>query len=153
MRTGTVKSALIKLSVSTIILAFLISLIVAYPHDSDNGIIGGLIILVIFPSTLLFGIDASRAIKRETPSHRSVQILGKALGVPQGVFGVILVAFGVVFPIMSIRDFIETGSFGENPAFRIVCIGTAILMFSIGYHYVKESLWLLGIGPKPNNEK
>jgi hypothetical protein len=151
--TGTVKFALIKLLVSTIVLAFLIALIIANPHSSDNGIIGGLIIVVIFPSTLLFGIDASRAIKRETPSHRSVQILGKALGVPQGVFGMILVAFGVVFPIMGIRDFIETGSLGENPVFRLVYIGTAILMFSIGYHYVKESLWLLGFGRKPNNEQ
>jgi hypothetical protein len=108
---------------------------------------------VIFPSTLLFGIDASRAIKREIPSHRSMQIFGKALGVPQGVSGLIRVAFGVVFPIMGIRDFIETGSLGENPVFRLIYIGTAILIFSIGYYYVKESLWLLGIGREPNNEQ
>ena len=153
MSTGTVKFALIKLLVSAIVLAFLIALIIANPHSSANGIIGGLIIVVIFPSTLLFGIDASRAIKRETPSHRSVQILGKALGVPQGVFGVILVAFGVVLPIMGIRDCIETGPLGENPVLHLVYIGTAILMFSIGYHYLKESLWLLGFGRKPNNEQ
>ena len=65
----------------------------------------------------------------------------------------ILVAFGVVFPIMGIRDCIETGSLGENPVFHLVYIGTAILMFSIGYHYLKESLWLLGFGRKPNNEQ
>jgi hypothetical protein len=151
--TGTVKSALIKLLISAIFLAFLIALIVVNPHSASNGIWGGLIVVIVFPSTLLFGIDASRAIKRETPSHRPVQIFGKALGVPQGVLGLILVTFGVVFPIVGIRDFIETGSLGENPVFRLICIGTAILMFSIGYHYMKESLWLLGIGRKPNKEQ
>jgi hypothetical protein len=109
----------------------------------DNGILGGMIVVVIFPSTLLFGIDASRAIKRDNPSHRSVRILGRTLGIPEGVLGVILMAFGVVFPIVGIRDFIENGSIGENPVFRLINIGTAILMFSIGYPYLKESLGLL----------
>ncbi len=152
VRTGTVKSALIKLLVSTIVLAFLIASIVVNPHGPGNGILGGVIIVVVFPSTLLLGIDASRAIKRDNPSHRSVRILGKALGVPQAAFGVILMAFGVVFPIMGTREFIETGSLGENPVFRLIYIGTTILMFSIGYYYVKESLWLLGFGSKPDKD-
>jgi hypothetical protein len=66
---------------------------------------------------------------------------------------VILIAFGVVFPIMGIRDFIENGSLGENPVFRLIYIGTAILTSSIGYYYVKESLWLLGFGSKQSAGK
>ena len=69
-----------------------------------------------------------------------MRILGRTLGIPEGVLGVILMAFGVVFPIVGIRDFIENGSIGENPVFRLINIGTAILMFSIGYPYLKESL-------------
>jgi hypothetical protein len=122
------------------------------PHSLGDGILGALIVIVDFPSTLPFGIDASRAVKVDNPCHRAVRILGNTLGIPQAVFGVVLMVFGVVFPIMGIREFIENGSLGGNPVLRLIYIGTAILMVSIGYYDATGSLWLVGSGSTPDNE-
>jgi hypothetical protein len=149
MHTETIKSALIKLLAATLILAASIAAIIGNPGSSWNGILGGLIVIVIFPSTLLLGIDASRVIKRENPSHRPLRILGKTLGVPQGVFGVILMGFGVVFPIITVRDLIDGKSYGGSAVASFLYLCMAVTFLFVGYHYVKESLWLFGVGRKP----
>jgi hypothetical protein len=70
--------------------------------DRDSGFAGlalGLVVLIGVPSTLLFGIDASRAIGRQKRTNHLMNNVGRVLGIPQSVFGVILMAFGVAYPV------------------------------------------------------
>ena len=48
---------------------------------------------------------------------------------------------------------VPKSSSSTPPVFRLVYMGTAILMFTIRSHYVRENLWFLGVDRKPNKEQ
>jgi hypothetical protein len=118
--------------------------------DRDSpfaGLAVGLVVIVVFPSTLLFAIDASRAIRREITANNSVQVLGKILGIPQAIFGIILMAFGVGYPVYTLLN-----GLGPTPLMTGLYIVMALVMFRVGFYYFKEGLWLIGVGRVRNKE-
>lgn len=118
--------------------------------DRDSPFAGlalGLVVVVVFPSTLLFAIDASRAIRREVLTNNSIRVLGKILGIPQIIFGIILMAFGVTYPVYKIIN-----GLGPTSLMTVLYIFFAFVMFSVGFHYIKEGLWLIGVGRVRNKE-
>jgi hypothetical protein len=118
--------------------------------DRDSpfaGLAVGLVVVVVFPSTLLFAIDASRAIRREILTNNPVRVLGKILGIPQAIFGIILMAFGVAYPVYSLIN-----GLGLTPRVTVLYIVMALVMFCVGFYYVKEGLWLIGVGRVRNRE-
>jgi hypothetical protein len=117
--------------------------------DRDSpfaGLAVGLVVVVVFPSTLLFAIDASRAIRREILTNNSVRFLGKILGIPQAIFGVILMAFGVAYPVYSLIN-----GLGLTPLVTVLIV-MALVMFCVGFYYAKEGLWLIGVARVRNRE-
>lgn len=137
-----IRKALIKLLVAA---AVLIGLILGCFSPIDRelvGIMAGFTILLAFPITVLLSVDASRIIKREMPRKKSVRILGVVLGIPQAVLGTILVAFGIVYPFIGIRDILADLSSGRSGIIPFLTTVTAILMLGVGYYYLREGLGL-----------
>lgn len=148
----SVRSALLKLMVAVMIFAALIPFCFWRTNLDLRGLVGGLILLIIFPSTVLLGIDASRTIRREMPAHRSVRVAGVALGIPQGILGTILVSIGIVLPFVGMYDLAIHHLFGTNSRLPALYLFTSVVSFVVGYHYLKDSLWLMGIVGKKSTE-
>ena len=105
------------------------------------GLALGLVVVVGFPSTLLFGVDASRAIRRQNRTNSLVRNVGRILGIPQIVFGVVLMAFGVAHPVHHFMN-----GLGPTPLIAVAYIILALVMFSVGFYYFREGLHLIGVG-------
>jgi hypothetical protein len=88
----------------------------------------------------LLGIDASRIIKAEKPTNKKIKLLGIFLAVPQAVMGVILVAFGVVFPFIGIDEIISNRAVGRSGVFPFLMTVTAIAFLVVGAYYLREGL-------------
>lgn len=140
MRSPAVTKALMKLLLATVAL---LSLSLLCFGDFDQGLratVGTFVVVVVFPATILLSIDASRTIRREAPSHRPAQMLGLALGFPQAVLGVALLAFGVVYPWFGIREIMRLHAPGAVPIIPMVGIAFALIALPLGYHYVREGV-------------
>jgi hypothetical protein len=149
---NTVKRALIKLLLTTVLLVALILLCFAAIDSGLKAVIGAVIVIIVGPSVLLLGIDVSRAIKQESLAAQSVKVLGRVLGVPQALIGVMLVAWGAAYPaVFGIHDIIVNVSSGTNPTFPVIYTITAGLMFLAGLNYLREGLGLMGFRNKPTN--
>jgi hypothetical protein len=114
-----------------------------FVFDRDSPFAGlaiGLVIIVLFPSTLLLSIDASRAIRKEILTNNSVRVLGKILGIPQVIFGIILIGFGVGYPVYNLMN-----GFGPTPNITAIYIVYALVMFGVGFYYIRDGLWLVGV--------
>jgi hypothetical protein len=134
-----VKKSLWRLIGAAIASAGLIAFFIFDRDSPFSGLAVGLVVVVVFPSTLLFAIDASRAIRREITTDNSVQVLGKILGIPQAIFGIILMAFGVGYPVFTLVN-----GLGPTPLMTVLYIVMALVMFRVGFYYLKEGLWLIG---------
>lgn len=137
-----IRRALTKLLIST---AFLVALASACFMDINGGLKGVLIVVIVilaFPITLLIGIDASRVIKREVPSHKSLRLLGSVLTLPQAIMGTVLVSFGAVYPVFGVNQLIHDVRDGRSSLITLVRILVAGLAFLAGIHYVREGLGL-----------
>ena len=139
---ATIRKGLIKLLASAAVLIGLILACISRSNRDLVGIIGGIIVLLVLPATLLWGIDASRVIKREMPKNKSIRILGTLLGIPQAIMGTILIAFGLVGPFIGVRDFIAERAAGQSGIMPFIMTVTAIAFLIVGYYYVREGLGL-----------
>lgn len=142
-----VKKSLWRLIGAAIASAGLIAFFIFDRGSPFSGLAVGLVVVVVFPSTLLFAIDASRAIRREITTNNSVQVLGKILGIPQAIFGIILLAFGVGYPVYTLVH-----GLGPTPLMTGLYIVMALVMFRVGFYYVKEGVWLVGVGRVRNKK-
>jgi hypothetical protein len=139
---ASVRKALIKLLIATIVLAMLVLLCFADINGGLKGVLIVFIIILAFPITLLIGIDASRAIKRDLPSHKSLRLLGRFLAFPQAIMGTVLIGFAVVYPLFGVRELADDVSKGSTPVLPLVRLVIAALSFCVGLHYVREGLGL-----------
>lgn len=135
-----VRKALIKLFVATILLAMLVLLCFADINGGLKGVLIVFIIILAFPVTLLIAIDASRAIKRDLPSHKSLRVVGRLLAFPQAIMGTVLIGFSVVYPLFGVRELVDDVSMGSAPVSPLVRLVIAALGFSVGLHYIREGL-------------
>jgi hypothetical protein len=85
-----VRGALLKLLGSLIVL---ISLLLGIFSNVDRGLVGimgGVLIVIVVPMTILFSVDASRAIRKQASGNKSLRLFGLILGIPQAVMGTVL---------------------------------------------------------------
>jgi hypothetical protein len=136
-----VKKSLWRLIGAALALATLLTFFALDRDSPFAGLAIGLAGVVVFPSTLLFAIDVSRAIRRDTLPNNSVRVFGKILGIPQIIFGIVLMTFGVAYPVY---NFIH--GLGLTPLITALYIILALVMFRVGYYYIKEGIWLIGVG-------
>ncbi len=142
MSASKVRQSLVKLLVAIIVLVLLTLICFGDIDPGLRGTIATFVVVVVFPVSLLLGIDASRVIKREMPGQRSLRLLGKALALPQAIMGTVLVGFAVVYPLFGIRELVSDISNGVMPALPVVRICIAAFSFIVGLHYVREGLGL-----------
>src|SRR5271154_1805102 len=111
--TPSIRRALLKLLVWAVLL---VGLAFAFFHvDRDfAGVIGGIGVLVALPATILSCVDASRVIRQVDPTSKQVRFLGFALGLPQAVLGVMLLAYGVIYPFFGINDMVSDLALGRS---------------------------------------
>jgi hypothetical protein len=144
--------ALLKLMVALMVFAALIPFCFWHTDLDLRGVVMGLIVLVVFPSTVLLGIDASRTIRREMPAHESVRILGVVLGIPQGILGAILVSIAVFLPFVGMYDLAIHHLYGTKSGLPALYLFASVVSFIVGYHYLKDILWLMGIVNKQSTK-
>jgi hypothetical protein len=138
------RRALLKLLVAFMIFIGLLLGIFSKGDRGLVGIMGGLLVVVVLPVTVLLSIDASRIIKRETSESRSLRGFGVLLGIPQAIMGIVLVAFGLVYPFFGIRALLADSATGLPGFIDLVLTLTAFALLFVGYHYVREGLGLKG---------
>jgi hypothetical protein len=148
MISREVSKSLWKLGATALASASLFALFIFDRESPFAGLAIGLVVLVLFPSMLLFAIDTSRVIRKEARTNASVKVLGYALGIPQLLIGAFLMAFGVVYPV---SIFIK--GLGPTPLMTAPYVGYAMLMFSVGFYYTREGLWLVGLARTHRKEK
>jgi len=148
MSSREVSKSLWKLGATAVASASLFAFFIFDRESPFAGLAIGLVVLVLFPSTLLFAIDTSRVIRKEARSNASIRALGYALGIPQLLFGAFLIAFGVAYPVV-----ILIRGLGPTPLMTAVYVGYAMLMFSVGFYYTREGLWLVGLARAHRKEK
>jgi len=136
----SVRKAVIKLLIATLVLATLILLCFADINEGLKGVLIVFIIILAFPITLLIGIDASRTIRRDLPSHKSLRLLGRFLAFPQAIMGIVLIGFAVVYPLFGVRELADDLARGTSPVMPLARLVIAILGFCVGLHYVREGL-------------
>jgi hypothetical protein len=135
-----IRNSIMKFGSASAVLTALI-LVCLFDNLGDlRGLIIFVIIVLVFPITLLLGIDASKAIKREAPADKGLRTIGWLLGFPQAIMGTILIAFGLVYPFFGIHELMDDLSMKRVPILPIVRIATAFLMFVLGQHYLREGL-------------
>lgn len=140
MRHPAVTKALIKLLLSVCVLAALVFSCFSDINGGLKGVLAVFTVVLAFPITLLIGLDASRAIKREAHAGTSVRVLGRLLAFPQAIMGVVLIGFSVTYPVFAIHELVG-GSADKAPLFVPAAgLGIAALGFVVGMHYVREGL-------------
>jgi hypothetical protein len=142
MRISRVHKSLIKLLAAAVVLATLVALCFVESIGDLRGLIVFFMVVLGFPITLLLGVDASRTIKREIPSHRSLSILGRLLAFPQAVLGTILLGFSLVYPVFEVPAVIHDLSGGRVPVLGLSGLAMAAVGFAVGMHYIREGLGL-----------
>jgi hypothetical protein len=135
-----IRKSLIKLLVATVVLVGLLS---ECFYQSDRGLVGVMAVgtaILALPIVILLSIDASRAIKREISIDKSTRVLGIFLGLPQAVLGILLMAIGIAYPFIGIRNILVNLYLGQPTIFPIISTISAIMMLIIGYYYLREGL-------------
>jgi hypothetical protein len=141
-----VRTALLKLLISTIVLGGLVLFWLSDVNGGLQGFAAVVVVILAFPITLLIAIDAARVIRREEPNHRSLRVLGRFLAFPQAILGTILMGFGAAYPVFGVSELIHDLETGGAPFFPIVRLVVAALMFVVGLRYFREGLGLKGRG-------
>lgn len=136
--SAEIKKSLIKLLVATIVLVGLVSECFYQSDPSLVGVIAVVTGILALPIVILLSIDASRAIKREMSTNKATKALGVLLGIPQAVLGVLLMAIGIGYPFIGIRAIIADLSTGQPTIFPLISTITALMMFVLGYYYLRE---------------
>jgi hypothetical protein len=135
-----VRNALLKLLGSLILFMSLLLGIFSSADRGMVGIMGGLLVVVVAPITILLSIDASRTIRQQSSGHRSLRLFGILLGIPQAVMGIVLIAFGLVYPFFGIRGIVEDVGSGRSGSLHLVTTVTALVLLFVGFHYLREGL-------------
>jgi hypothetical protein len=59
---------------------------------------------------------------------------------------------GLLHKVHATKRTPTTGELGSTPLMTVLYIFFALVMFSVGFYYIKEGLWLIGIGRVRNKE-
>jgi hypothetical protein len=137
-----IRKALIKLLVVTVVLAGLVSSCFVDSVGDLKGLIIFFIVVLVFPITILIGIDASRVINRELPSHKALRVMGRVLAFPQAVMGAVLIGFAIGYPVFGVRELMQELAKGNWPLLPIGGLIVSVLGFAAGLRYIREGLGL-----------
>jgi hypothetical protein len=135
-----IRKALVKLLVATFVLAALLLLCFTSINEGLKSVLIILIVILAFPITLLVGIDASRTIKRERPSGKSLTVLARLLGFPEAIMGTILVGASVAYPLFGVPQLLDDLSNGVLPLLPLGRLAVAALGFAAGLRYIRRGL-------------
>ncbi len=104
----TTQATLTRFTLATIVLVWL-TISCFRTVDPDLRVLVGILAFAVFLATLLFGIDAGKAINREPTANPRLRFMGTVLVLPLAVFGVIFIGAGLVLLFVSART-IETAA-------------------------------------------
>jgi hypothetical protein len=135
----TTKATLTRFTLATIVLVWL-TISCFRTVDPDLRVLVGILAFAVFLATLLFGIDAGKAINREPTASPRLRFMGTVLVLPLAVFGVILIGAGLVLLFVSARTIEMAACNGHLAALAAARFVAAILMPLGGYGMLREGL-------------
>lgn len=135
----TTKATLTRFTLATIVLVWL-TVSCFRTVDPDLRVLVGILAFAVFLATLLFGIDAGKAIDREPTASPWLRFMGTVLVLPLAVFGVIFIGAGLVLLFVSARTIEMAACDGHLAALAAARFVAAILMPLGGYGMLREGL-------------
>jgi hypothetical protein len=135
----TIKATLIRFALAAIVLLWL-TISCLRTVDRDLRVLIGVTAFAAFLVTLLFGMDAGKAINREPTVSSSLRILGVVLVFPSAIFGTLFIGAGLVILFLSVRTIEMQACSGHFAALEAVRFIVAFLMPLGGYGMLREGL-------------
>lgn len=135
----TVKATLIRFAFAGIVLVWL-AISCFRTGDPDLRVLIGVLAFAAFLATLLFGIDAGKAINREPSATPLLRVMGAVLTIPLAVFGTVFIGAGLVIQFVSVRAIEVEACRGHLAALAAVRFVVAFLMPLGGYGMLREGL-------------
>jgi hypothetical protein len=138
----TIKATLTRFAIAAIVFVGL-TIRCALTVDRDLRVLVGVLAFAAFLVSILFGIDAGKAINREPTQKRSLQVVGAILIFPLAIFGAIFIAAGLVGVLVSVRAIemeLCTGKFSIEAIEAILRLAVCFLMPLGGYAMLREGL-------------
>lgn len=140
-RLPTVKVTLIRFGLAAIASAGLAISCFRTP-DPDLRVLVGVLVVAAFLATLLFGMDAGKAINREANVSPPLRKLGAVLIFPLAIFGVIFIGAGLLLLFASVRTVELEACRGQLAGLAAVRFAVAFFMPLAGYGMLREGLRL-----------
>lgn len=144
-----IRAALAKLSLSFLLLLTLLIGGLSSDSRAFQGIIFTVLFVLVIPVNVLLSIDASRTISKESHLGKSTIILGRILGVPQAILGLILIAAGIVYSLVGLRNIFHDLTGGAPATLDLIWTLIALSYLVLGYFYFRQSLVLIKHRPAP----
>jgi hypothetical protein len=137
----TIKATLTRFTLAAIVLAWL-TISCFRTIDPDLRVLVGVLAFAVFITTLLFGIDAGKAINREPTASPPLRLLGAVLVLPLAIFGVLFIGAGLVILFISVRTIEMEACSGHLAALASAHVVVALIMPLGGYGLLREGLRL-----------
>jgi hypothetical protein len=149
--TRATKIALIKLLLAIFALVGVTLICFSKIDRGLTGLLATVAVLVLLPMTILFSIDASRAIKNDAAisDSASLKTIGTLLGIPRAILGVALLAIGVAYPLIAVTKIAADIPSGYSYFLQFVLAIISAGMLTLGYFYLREGLGLSATRTKP----
>jgi hypothetical protein len=138
----TIKATLTRFAIAAVVFVGL-TIRCVLTVDQDLRVLVGVLAFAAFLVTLLFGIDAGKAINREPTQRQPLRVVGAILIFPLAIFGAIFIAAGLVGVFVSIRAIemeVCTGKFSIEVIGAIMRLVVCFLMPLGGYAMLREGL-------------
>jgi len=139
-RPPTAKASFIKMAIAGVALLMLVLICM---RDIDSGLRATLltfVAIIVVPSTLLFGVDAGKAIKRSEVSGGPSNKLAAVLIFPEAIFGAILIGTGLVVPFVSVGTLAVEASSGRFAAMSAIQLVVSLMLPVVGIRLINEGL-------------
>jgi hypothetical protein len=138
----TIKATLTRFAIAAIVFVGL-TIRCVLTVDRDLRVLVGILAFAAFLVSLLFGMDAGKAINREPTQKRSLRVVGAILIFPLAIFGAIFIAAGLVGVFVSIRALemeVCTGKFSIETFEAIMRLVVCFFLPLAGYAMLREGL-------------
>jgi hypothetical protein len=135
----TIKATLTRFTLAAIVLVGL-TISCFLTVDPDLRVLVGVLAFAAFLATLLFGMDAGKAINREPTVSSPLRTLGTVLIFPLAIFGIIFIGAGLVILFVSARTIEMEACSGQFPVLAAAQAVAALLMPLAGYGMLREGL-------------
>lgn len=146
----TAKASFIKMAIAGVALIVLVLICLGAIDPGLRATLLTFVAIVVFPSTLLFGVDAGKAIKRGEVPGGPTNKFAAVLIFPQAIFGGILIGAGLIVPFVSVGTLAIEASSGRFAAMSAIQLVVSLVLPVVGIRLINEGLGRANEGSASN---